>query len=294
MAERKAVGSEHIKKAVAAVKQARPAYEGLLVFYEKLFLAQEDSKEEVRLQQIEIAPDLLLVKEKEGFPLISTTDFTIDTKASEALLKRLCAFAVESNEVLAEAAKKIVAALDRGELEVSDLFSKVLAEDDTYWDEMETRLDVDKKILAFVAYSSIKPSLLICSDQLASYLHKEKTWTKGYCPICGAPPFLAILRDEGERFLLCSFCGHEWRTHRVYCPFCENRDQKTMHYFFSDEEKGCRVDVCDQCKKYIKTIDTRKIERPMHPYVEQISTLHLDMLAQEKGLESGIPLWLQT
>ncbi|MDY6954045.1 MAG: formate dehydrogenase accessory protein FdhE, partial [Thermodesulfobacteriota bacterium] len=92
---------------------------------------------------------------------------------------------------------------------------------------------------------------------------------------------------------LCSFCGHEWRTHRLCCPFCENRDQKTMHYFFSDEEKDCRVDVCDQCKRYVKTIDTRKMKRPMHPYVEQISTLHLDMLAREKGLESGIPLWLQ-
>jgi hypothetical protein len=35
------------------------------------------------------------------------------------------------------------------------------------------------------------------------------------------------------------------------------------------------------------------MKRPVHPYVEQVSTLHLDMLAREKGLESGIPLWLQ-
>ena len=294
MTEGEAGGSDHIKKAVAAVKQARPAYEGLLVFYEKLFLAQEASKKEIQLRPIEIPDDLLLVKEREAFPLINTIDFAIDVEVSEALLKRLCRFAVESNEILAEAAKKIITSLDQGELEVSGLFSKILAEDDTYWDEMERRLDVDKKILAFVAYSSIRPSLRMCSDQLATYLHKDKPWAKGYCPICGSPPALSILRGEGERSLLCSFCGHEWRTHRVYCPFCENRDQKTMHYFFSDEEKGCRVDVCDQCKKYVKTIDTRKMQRPMHPDVEQISTLHLDMLAQEKGLESGIPLWLQT
>jgi hypothetical protein len=27
--------------------------------------------------------------------------------------------------------------------------------------------------------------------------------------------------------------------------------------------------------------------------LEQVSTLHLDLLAREQGLESGSPLWLQ-
>jgi len=53
------------------------------------------------------------------------------------------------------------------------------------------------------------------------------------------------------------------------------------------------VDVCDKCKKYVKTIDVRKLQRPMYPVVEQIATLHLDMMAREQGLESGISLWLQ-
>jgi FdhE protein len=67
----------------------------------------------------------------------------------------------------------------------------------------------------------------------------------------------------------------------------------TLHYFFSEEEEDYRVDVCDACKKYLKTVDTRKIEHPVYALVEQISTLHLDMLAQEQGLESGSPLWLR-
>ncbi|MCD4842444.1 MAG: formate dehydrogenase accessory protein FdhE, partial [Methanosarcinales archaeon] len=81
---------------------------------------------------------------------------------------------------------------------------------------------------------------------------------------------------------------------RIYCPFCENKDQKTLHYFFSEEEEEYRVDVCDQCRRYIKTIDTRKIKRPVYPFLEQVTTLHLDMLAQNQGLQSGHPLWLQT
>jgi hypothetical protein len=35
------------------------------------------------------------------------------------------------------------------------------------------------------------------------------------------------------------------------------------------------------------------MKHPVYPLVEQISTMHLDLLAQEEGLESGSPLWLQ-
>lgn len=294
MTKREKVASDQIRKAVAAVKEARPAYEGLLAFYEKLFLAQEASRKETHLEPIKIPDELLSVKQAEKFPLIDTTDFAIDVEASEVLLRRLFQLDVDANEALANAGPKIMDALGKGSLEASILFSKTLSEDDAYWDKVARELDVDKRILAFAAYSSIRPSVCLCAEQLATYLDRETPWGKGYCPICGNPPALSILRGEGERSLLCSFCDYEWRTHRIFCPFCENKDQKTLHYFFSEEETDCRVDVCDQCNKYIKTIDTRKMGRPMHPFLEQVSTLHLDMLAQEKGLESGILLWFQT
>jgi FdhE protein len=287
--------ADKITQAVAAVKALRPAYEGLLDFYEKLFLAQQASKQETHMEPIKIPQDLLSLKQAGKFPLINMADFALDMKASEVLLRKVCQLAVDANDVLAEAGPKIVDALDKGTLDSSSLFSSILEENDTYLDNVARRLRVDKKILAFAAYSSIKPSLCLCAEQLAAHLDKEATWGKGYCPVCGNPPALSILQGEGgERYLLCSFCGHEWRTYRIYCPFCENRDQKTLHYFLGEGEKDYRVDVCDQCKKYIKTIDVRQMKRPVCAFIEQISTLHLDMMAQEQGLESGVPLWLQT
>jgi len=41
-------------------------------------------------------------------------------------------------------------------------------------------------------------------------------------------------------------------------------------------------------KKYVKTVDTRKIDRFFYPPLEQIATLHLDMKANETGLERGV------
>ncbi|NVM56788.1 MAG: formate dehydrogenase accessory protein FdhE [Desulfobacterales bacterium] len=294
MSEKQIVTADKIKKAVAAVKALRPAYEGLLDFYEKLFLAQEDTKGHIHIEPIQIAEDLLSVKRQEKFPLINRADFTVDVKASEDLLRKICQLATDASDVLAEAGTKVMDALDKGTLYTSVLFSKILSDDNDYFDEVAKNLEIDKKLLAFMAYGSMKPSLCLCAEQLSTYLGEDTQWEKGYCPICGSPPALSILRGEGERSLICTFCSHEWQTPRIYCPFCDNRDQKTLHYFFSEEERDYRVDVCDKCHKYIKTVDTRKMKHPVYPFVEQISTLHLDMLAQEKGLESGIPLWLQT
>jgi FdhE protein len=283
-----------IKKAVSAVKALRPAYEGLLAFYEKLFLAQEAAKKHIHLQPIQISGDILSVKQKERFPLITRADFTVDIKASEALLREICQLVGEANKLLADAGVKLMDALNKGTVYASDLFSKTLSEDDIYFDETAKSLGIDKEVLLFMAHGSIRPSLFLYADQLAIYLDKNTPWGKGYCPVCGSPPALSILRGEGERFLCCSFCDHEWPSRRIYCPFCENKDQKTLHYLFSEEEEGYRVDVCDQCKRYIKTIDTRKIEHHMYPFVEQVTTLHLDMIAQNQGLQSGHPVWLQT
>jgi FdhE protein len=286
--------AEQIKKAVRDIKALRPAYEGILAFYEKLFLAQEASKISIHLQPIEIPEDLLSVKRKEGFSLIARKDFVVDIKASEALLRAICRLAGKANEALAQAGKKLMDTLDKGTVDAPNLLSKTLSEDDVYFDETAKSLEMDRDVLLFMAHGSIRPSLSLCAEQLATYLDKDTLWKKGYCPVCGSPPAISILRGEGERFLFCSFCDYEWHSQRIYCPFCENKEQKTLHYFFSEEEEEYRVDVCDRCRKYIKIIDTRRIKRPMYPFVEQVATLHLDMLAQNQGLQSGYPLWLTT
>jgi FdhE protein len=283
-----------IKQAVAAVKAERPAYAEMLPFYEKLFLAQEAEKAQLTPAPIEVPGDLASVKRTEGFPIINKTDFAIDLEASAALLRRICGLSAEANETLAKASPIIVQALDEDRLDAGTLFSKILGDETTFFDEVAGTLGVDKTILAFLAYSSMRPSLALRAEQIAAaHLDGEERWQRGYCPVCGSLPGLSVLRDEGARSFVCSFCSHEWKTMRIYCPFCDNSDQKTLNFFFSKEEKGYRVDVCEQCKKYVKTVDTREIKHPFYPLVEQVSTLHLDFLAQKQGLESGNPIWLQ-
>jgi FdhE protein len=62
---------------------------------------------------------------------------------------------------------------------------------------------------------------------------------------------------------------------------CDNDDQDSLQYFYGEGEMACRVDLCDSCHHYIKTIDVRPVEAP-DPILEDLATLHLDVVAGEK------------
>jgi len=277
-----------IRKAVSVIRELRPAYKTLLDFYGQIFVAQETSKSRTHIIAIQIPEEVLSVKIREEFPLISMSEFAIDTEAYESLSREICSIAERDHGNMAVPAKMLIHAADTGKIELRSLFSGLLEGNSSFFEEIAGELGIEKNSLAFLTYNSIKPSLSLCAEQLSGYLDKDNKWEKGYCPICGNPPAVSSLEGEGERFLFCGFCWHKWHVPRLFCPFCDNRDGKTLRYFYSEEEKEYRADVCDKCKKYVKTVDTRKIERMFHPPLEHISTLHLDMQAKDMGLESGV------
>jgi FdhE protein len=110
----------------------------------------------------------------------------------------------------------------------------------------------------------------------------------GACPVCGSLPILStIAGEEGRRMLICSLCRLEWKIPRFACPFCQTEKQEGHPYLFIEGDRGIRIDVCDACMKYIKTIDTRGLGATIFPLLEDVATLHLDMLAQESGYQRG-------
>ncbi|RPJ13122.1 MAG: formate dehydrogenase accessory protein FdhE, partial [Deltaproteobacteria bacterium] len=49
-----------------------------------------------------------------------------------------------------------------------------------------------------------------------------------------------------------------------------------------------RVDACDSCRKYLKTVDTRVLNRRVYPALEQVASLHLDLKAAEAGYTAAL------
>jgi FdhE protein len=118
-------------------------------------------------------------------------------------------------------------------------------------------------------------------------------WEKGYCPICGEFPSIALIAEEGgKRFLHCSSCGNDWRFTRVSCPYCEKETRQGMEYFYVENKTQEAAFVCDQCKKYLITLYRagKLFARDMD--ISAISLIHMDLLMQNKGYEPmAICVW---
>ena len=119
-------------------------------------------------------------------------------------------------------------------------------------------------------------------------------WRRGICPICGSEPWMARLtRDNGQRILICSLCRTEWVFDRLRCPFCDSGDQffgrrraqPQLRHFTVTGDEARRVDCCDQCYRYIKTVDERVSALPINLSAEDVITVHLDALAQAQGYQ---------
>lgn len=287
-----ALTADQVKRAVEAVKKTKPVYTEILEFYGRLFLAQQESMGSLRIEPLEIPDEVRAVKACEKFPLIEIKEFVYDPIESADLFIGICRLAKEANPKLAGSAEVLLNAVDSN-FKPDTLFSGLLNGNEALFENISAAHKIEKQVLGFITYNSLKPSLCACADQLSAYLNKNEPWLKGYCPVCGSAPILSSLEGEGARSLICSFCWHGWSVKRVFCPFCDTSDNKHLHYLFSEEEKDVRVDLCDNCKKYLKAIDTRQAARLIYPPLEQVTTLHLDIKAQEEGYEAGVKLFLE-
>ncbi|MBQ7493605.1 MAG: formate dehydrogenase accessory protein FdhE [Selenomonadaceae bacterium] len=111
---------------------------------------------------------------------------------------------------------------------------------------------------------------------------EREEWQENYCPICGRRPVMAQLKkfnDGWARYLLCGGCHALWNWKRIGCPYCGNENLERIHILELD--KKMRLDVCDECNCYLKTYCDEDEE---NIYLRDWTTLHLDLLAEEKNL----------
>jgi len=279
--------SDDIREAVKQKKKIKPEYALMFDLYEKIYIAQEESKNSIKLNDFTIPDEVLSVKLKEQFPIVTLSQFIIDQNVSEELFKHLCTILIEAGNELSESVKKIISLLENKTLNLQTLFSEFLNENEDYFNGIENKSQIDKAILGFLAYNSLKPSLSIFSEKISHNLDKGKEWDKGYCPVCGSMPELSTFEENGKRFLVCGFCSHKWASKRIYCPFCENTDHETLQYFEIEGEEEYRVDVCNKCKKYIKTVSIKNTSRTVYLPLENQSTPYIDLKFEEMGYRPG-------
>jgi len=124
----------------------------------------------------------------------------------------------------------------------------------------------------------------------AEYLadHTERlalTGTPSLCPLCSGKPQVGVLRQEGDgakRTLVCALCATEWDFRRLVCPACGEENMEKLAVYSAEEFSHVRVEACDTCRYYIKTVNLTKDGRAV-PVVDELATIPLNLWAAEHG-----------
>ena len=241
--------------------------------------------------RIDISNDETKKRAEEGNPLLDLQRVTTDRKLLGQFLDDLLSL-LKSNEFFSrEEVNKLIAAKEK--TDPVELIQPVIDGDLPSFKAYSDKLGVEADLVSFVGLNLTQAAAELYADKVKQKVDQE-SWLKGICPVCGSQPAIErLMRDDGKRMLRCSLCGTEWYFKRIMCPFCSNEDHNSLRFFVVEEETPTekshfRVDVCDKCKVYIKTLDERKLPESAKPdlFLENLNTVYLDILAQKDGFES--------
>jgi FdhE protein len=158
---------------------------------------------------------------------------------------------------------------------------------DAYWDPAGREgIAINPCELVFV-----RAILQPFAEYLAGRSEIETGVVRNTCPFCGELPLCGVLRPEGEgakRSLICGLCSTEWQFRRTLCPNCGEEAIDKLPVYIAAEFSHVRVEACDNCKVYLKSVDMTKGGHAV-PVVDELATLPLNAWAEERRYTKLFP-----
>jgi len=274
-------------KTIEDYKAANPNYTDLLDILADILILREEYRQNMKDSIFHVEENLITQKMEGGLPLIDFTGKEYDLSRPKQYFNSLISI-VEKR--MPEEAQNIISIIKnkqydwekmiRASFDRSDEEGEAANEELASGSEARENLD----LIDLFTEESLRPELENIAEKYDEIIAKSG-WSEGYCPICGKEPKIGEIREEeeGKRYLFCHQCGFKWYFHRIKCPFCGNDEQHSLAYFAVEGEEHHRVDVCNKCRRYIKIIELSKSSEEPNLDVEDIATLHLDMIAYDEG-----------
>jgi FdhE protein len=149
-----------------------------------------------------------------------------------------------------------------------------------YWSgDPEARTD-------YLSRALLKPWVELLAAERRQPVRERR---EGTCPFCGSLPWVSARRTLPEshgaqRFLHCALCAGQWDFPRIRCAGCGEADPHLLPSFQDEKDPSARIEACDTCKRYVKSIDLSLDARPI-PEVDDLVTLALDLWAADQGYQ---------
>lgn len=205
------------------------------------------------------------------------------------LLPKFAEFAAQITQFAPEPLARAAAQLDRArgearQLAINNFLSGGLGASDSSEESHQSDESTDSTAQRLLAWLFLQPF----AEFLAVLVQPAKPEGAPLtCPICGSNPIVGVLRPEGEggkKSLVCMLCAHEWGFRRIYCPACSEEREPQMGFYAAPEIPHVRVDVCDSCHTYLKTVDLTKNGLAV-PAIDELAAIPLDLWAREHGYD---------
>jgi FdhE protein len=218
----------------------------------------------------------------EGVPILRDEALVVDAKTFKDHWLEICKIVALHQE--GKEARDLAEAMRSGRLnpqELTDAVSSGKPETLLHiWGSNNLDASLAATVLrmtSFALFTSLNEALLPLREGFA--------WQRGYCPTCGSWPLLGEYRGlDQTRFLRCGLCAASWEAARLYCPFCSTRDHEHLSYLqVEGEETSYKAATCYQCQGYVKMLSTLTALPPLALLVADVATLHLDLIAAERG-----------
>jgi FdhE protein len=192
----------------------------------------------------------------------------------------------DATELLASFPQFLALIEEKGTARLSQVAHDLRRSDPESWHslftEYWTHIDAPTDPQEFLILAFLQPAAEFGRAQAAL---KLDGYTHPLCPFCNRKPAGGVLRQQGDggrRSLLCGFCLTEWDFRRVICPGCGEEDHAKLPVYTAAELPYIRVECCDTCQTYIKSIDLTK-SGLADPLVDELASIPLNLWAQEHG-----------
>jgi FdhE protein len=142
----------------------------------------------------------------------------------------------------------------------------------------------------FVAKAVLQPYAETLAHAGVPLVDRPSSGGDNTCPFCGGTPQLSILHSSGAslegggRALQCATCLTVWPFRRVLCAHCGEEDEHKLGYFQSPALDHLRVDACETCRHYLKSVDLTRLGLAV-PLVDEVAGASLDLWARDRGYQ---------
>ena len=272
-------------KTIEDYKLTNPHYTDLLDIMADILILREEYRNNMKDSIFQVDEKLIAQKMEGGLPLIDFAGKEYDLTRPREYFNSLISIAEKR---MPEVAQNIIDIVKSPEFDWEKIirasFDRKIEKTDAQESTAEREPEDNIDLIDLFIEESLRPELECVALKYTKIIAKSG-WSEGYCPVCGKEPKIGEIREEeeGKRYLFCHQCGVKWYFHRIKCPFCGNEEQHSLAYFEVEGEERYRVDVCNKCRRYIKTVELPKSSEEPNLDVEDIATLHRDMIAYDEG-----------